>query len=428
MRYAVDGSWQRFGRVVVAGSPLRVFRLTDAGRTVAVDIERGADVPTSTLVERLLDGGAIHPDVAATEASDEAADGHRYRLDDVTIVTPQLGGVVVDDSRVTVDDGSQPPLEGATIRRDRTGGPAAARNAARDRVRTELVAFLDADVAVAPEGHHTWLAPLLAHLDDPRVGLVAPRVLGEPSSPLDMGSEPARVRAGSRVSYVPAAAIVVRRSALDQVGWFDESLHHGEDVDLVWRLDDLGWTCRYEPRSTVWHAPRPTLAARLGQRVDYGASAAPLALHHPGKLAPIRVNGWTAASWVLLATGRAGTAVALAVGSALALPRKLPGVPPTASVELAARGHLLAGTWLAAALRREWFPLLAVACLVSKRARLVALAAFAVAPRRAVTDAAYGVGVWRGMLRHRTLSPIVPAIDAWPGRPVSRSRRPPRSG
>ena len=38
------------------------------------------------------------------------------------------------------------------------------------------------------------------------------------------------------MSYVPAAVLVVRASALDEVGGFDVGMRCGEDVDLVWRL------------------------------------------------------------------------------------------------------------------------------------------------------------------------------------------------
>ena len=394
MRFDLDSSWRRFGSVVLGGSPLRIFRLTSAGERVAEALERADDVDRSTLTDRLLAAGAIHP------ATGAGSTGHRFAASDVTVVTPQLGGrTAIDDGRITVDDGSRPPLTGATVSLDRNRGPAAARNAARPLVDTDLVAFVDADVDLTPRDGSDWLAPLLPHFDDPQVALVAPRVLGEPDSPLDMGDQPARVRAGSRISYVPAAAVVVRRSALEHVGWFDERLRFGEDVDLVWRLDDAGWTCRYEPTSTVWHAPRPTLAARLRQRFDYGSSAAPLALRHPGKLAPLRTNGWTASSWLLVAIGRPSSAIALAVGSALALPGKLPDLPPAAAIGLALRGHLASARWLADALRREWLPLTLVASLCSRRARLLGAAAFAAAPTRVATDAAYACGIWAGMIR-----------------------------
>lgn len=419
MRYRLDGSWVRVGpegEVVLAGSPYRVFRLTNAGAVVAERIEAGDDVRPSRLVDRLVDGGAIHPQPLAASTVGRG---------DVTIVTPQLGGVVQDHRRVTIDDGSEPPLVDATARLPVNRGPAAARNAGRRHATTEFVAFVDADVDLPIDGEGddspraaAWWDPLLAHFDDAGVGLVAPRVLGDDGSSLDLGIEPARIRAGTRVSYVPAATMIVRATAFDAVGGFDETLRFGEDVDFVWRLDQAGWRCRYEPQSTVSHRPRPTVVGRLRQQVGYGSSSAPLALRHPNALAPFRSNGWTAGVWFLAATGHIGAALALAGGSAAALVPKLPGVPAKLSLRLAGTGHLLAGEQLARAVRRAWWPPVLAACLVSRRARLVALASILASPRALVIDIAFGTGLWSSVLRHRTWRPLIPQIAAWPPRPI----------
>ncbi|HXR54921.1 MAG TPA: hypothetical protein VN793_07720, partial [Acidimicrobiales bacterium] len=82
------------------------------------------------------------------------------------------------------------------------------------------------------------------------MALVAPRVVTPtgPSwlaryeaarSPLDLGPIEGKVAPGGRVSYVPSAAIVLRRAAAAQM-CFDERLEAGEDVDLVWRLVEAG--------------------------------------------------------------------------------------------------------------------------------------------------------------------------------------------
>ena len=349
MRLRVDGSWQRYGDVVLAGSPLRLFRLTGRGVAVAEEIEAGREVRRSTLTDRLTDAGAAHP-------FRPSGSPVHFGVDDVTVVTPQLGGVAHADGRVTVDDGSVPPIDGASLRLEVNRGPAAARNAARPRVATALVAFLDADVTTVDRA---WFEALLWHFDDPRVAMVAPRVRGEDRSPLDLGDEPGRIRAGTRVSYVPGAALVLRVDAFDAIGGFDESLRFGEDVDLVWRLDEAGWHCRYDPSVTVWHEPRDTWRARLRQHASYGTSAAPLALRHPRALSPLHVNGWTAATWSLALLGRFSGAVALGAGSSAALVRKLPDVPPRASFALALRGNVLAGRQIAESARRVWWPILA---------------------------------------------------------------------
>lgn len=413
MRYRIDSTWTRFGPVIVAGSPLRLFRTTTAGTSVAERLEAGKDVADSKLTARLLDSGAIHPGVH---------DPVEFTVDDVTIVTPRLvrheHTRVFTDGRIVVDDGSTPPIRDATLRLPINQGPAAARNAARPLVTTPLIAFLDADVDVGPDPA-TWLGPLLGHFDDDTVGLVAPRVLGEQGSPLDLGAAPARIRAGTRVSYVPGAALVLRIEAFDAIGGFDPTLRFGEDVDLVWRLDEAGWRCRYEPASTVWHEPRPTMWERLRQHAAYGSSAAPLALRHPRSLAPAACNGWTAAVWAAVAAGHPVAAGALAVGSAAAL--RLDGVPERAAFGLALHGHVAAGRQFAQAVRRAWWPIIVLGALVSRRARRVALASFIIGRSQTPTDLAYGWGVWTGMWRHRTMAPIRPTISAWPRRAVRRA-------
>jgi hypothetical protein len=144
-------------------------------------------------------------------------------------------------------------------------------------------------------------------------------------------------------------------------------------------------------------------------------------MRHPRALSPLHVNGWTAATWSLALLGRITGALALGVGSSAALVRKLPDVPPRASLGLAVRGHLLAGRQIAESARRVWWPLLAIAALVSRRARWWAALALLSDVRRAPTDLAYGWGVWVGMRRMRTLAPLVPRLSAWPGRQRTRA-------
>ena len=124
-----------------------------------------------------------------------------------------------------------------------------------------------------------------AHFADAEVVAVAPRVRSQAGdgsvleryergrSPLDLGAAEARVAPATRVAYVPSALLVVRRSALEQVGGFDPALRTGEDVDLVWRLVEAGGVVRYEPAVLAWHPPRPGWRAWVGQRVGYGRSA-----------------------------------------------------------------------------------------------------------------------------------------------------------
>ena len=125
------------------------------------------------------------------------------------------------------------------LRRPVNGGPAAARNTGLAAAETPLVAFLDSDCVPGPG----WLDALLPHFADPAVGAVAPRIVPHEagrswlaryegaSSTLDMGQRPSIVRPGSRVPYVPGAALVVRKEAAG--AGFAEDMRVGEDVDFV---------------------------------------------------------------------------------------------------------------------------------------------------------------------------------------------------
>ena len=57
------------------------------------------------------------------------------------------------------------------------------------------------------------------------------------------------------VDWVAGTHIVVRRTAWDEVGGFDEGYFmYGEDVDLCWRLWKAGWRVGFVPDARVVHA------------------------------------------------------------------------------------------------------------------------------------------------------------------------------
>ncbi|RCW40965.1 mycofactocin system glycosyltransferase [Halopolyspora algeriensis] len=431
-----DDSVRRFagGTVLVGGSPLWLLKLGAQGARVFGRWVNGGEAlrrnaGEQRLARRLLDAGLLHP---------ESPRG-RFTLADLTLVTPvkdNASGVhrlleATDElsERIIVDDGSVEPLPEAALRHEKPLGPAAARNAGWQRVRTELIAFVDSDVV--PETG--WLDAILPLFSDPEVAAVAPRIRSRPGdapleryeqdrSALDLGSRPAPVRPMSRVSYVPGAALVVRRSALAELGGFDTRLRFGEDVDLVWRLAASGHTVRYAPESVVWHDPRAGLLEWMRQRFEYGTSAASLSARHPGLLCCAKVSRWSALSWGLLASGRPVTALATAAVTTALFPRALRGrgIPATEALRLAGVGHLGAGRILAEATRRTWWPPALVAALFGGRARAVTSAVLlpcliesagkgpSWALLRLLDDLSYGAGVWAGCLKERTIGPLRP--------------------
>ncbi|MER7012797.1 mycofactocin biosynthesis glycosyltransferase MftF [Saccharopolyspora sp. NPDC000359] len=435
LRLVPDPGLRRFadGRTLAGGTPFRVLRLSAAGAHLVDAWLDGEPVTTgAALAQRLIRTGMVHPHHEQSQ----------FLPEDVTVVLPVRDAHPrAPQSAIVVDDGSRTPVPGAAVRHEVPRGPAAARNAGLELVTTPLVAFLDADVHPEPG----WLEPLLRHFEDPDVAAVAPRVRSTPGdsalaryesarSPLDLGEQPGVVQPGSRISYVPTAALVVRTEVLREVGGFDEDLRYGEDVDLVWRLA-RHHQVRYEPAATAHHQPRRTWPALLRQRFAYGTSAGPLATRHGTAVAPLRTSLWSAATWALASTRRPGPALAVTGVAAALLARKLgrTGVPVVESLRLTALGTLGAGRYLADAIGRPWAPL-AVPLLSASRTGRRVLAAVALRHvldwarerppldparwtlARLADDAAYGCGVLRGALRARTAAPLLPVLTDVGGR------------
>jgi hypothetical protein len=376
------------------------------------------------------------------------------------------------------------------------------------------VAFLDSDCEAGPE----WITSLAAHFADPLVAAVAPRVrpITGPGSagrylgaraPLDMGPQEGRVLPLTRLSYVPTAALLVRRAALaadapgagssgpgpsgtepsgrepsstepsstshsgpgpsgtgpssmgrsgmssSSAGPFDADLRYGEDVDLVWRLAEAGWRVRYDPAASISHAEPATWARVLGRRFRYGNSAAPLARRHPGQVPPLVLQAWPAVAVAALLARRPVAALAAYGAGTGQLVRLLRGwdVPPKGVLRPMADSVLQ--TWLGAGRWTIQYALPVAAAGLARpggrtaRTRLgrrLAVASLLAGPPLAewrrirpplsaaaftlgylADEAAYGAGVYRGVLTERLLSPLLPAV-AW--RPLGKAPAATRPG
>jgi len=454
--------------VVLGGSPWGIVRIAAAARPFVrrLNDAGSAGLAPSTGVEHavvdiLIARGIVHPLPTRESAPDGMVDVvipvyQRPDLLDACLAslrasTPHLRIIVVDDASPDDAVGDVAHSHGTIlIRHPRNRGPAAARNTGLAAATAPIVAFVDADCAVTPG----WLDPLVGHFDDPRVAAVAPRIRPRSNctgllpryeltrSALDMGPRPELVADGAPLGYLPSATLLVRRTALQHLG-FDEELRVGEDVDLVWRLTDSGSLVRYEPASVIFHEIRPRLLNWAGRHFDYGTSAAELDRRHPRRLAPARLSAWNLAIGLLVVGRRPsrGLSIAAALGvaglSAGLMARRLrdsavdPMVAPVVVgkrliAETDAVGHLL---------RREWWPLGWLALAAAPRSGIGRFAAAAmlipiarewftrrpaVDPMRFLAlrlteDASYGSGVITSAIRRMRPGVLLPMVRL-PGR------------
>ena len=456
------------GRILIGGSPLSILRLSEAGARTVTAWFRGEPIGASgteqRLARRLRSNGMAHltPPEAQAPATPEQPIG------DATVVVPvkddpdglnaTLAALCDAIPVVVVDDGSKIPVtvdrpRVRVLRSNAPTGPGRARQRALRDLTADVVVFIDAGVVLPADS----LAQLLRCFEDEAVLAAAPRIVSRPDdhlvgrydirrSPLDLGPGPALVGPGRAVPYVPTACLAARTSALRAAGGFDPVLRYGEDVDLVWRLSDIG-DVRYVPDIEAVHPPRATLAAMVTQRMSYGTAAAPLAARHGDAVSPARLSGWSALVAGLVATGHPLTAIAAGTGTGLALRPKIEPLPD-ATVEallLTARGHWYGGLALLTAVARTWSPLVAAAMLLlpSQRRRMARILAAAAARRLldgprtpaaagldialgVVDDLSYCAGVWKGAANARSAAALRPQIVSWPAPKDGRKSGPTR--
>ncbi len=143
--------------------------------------------------------------------------------------------------------------------------------------RSAFVVALNNDVRVDAE----WLASLVASAKEPRVGMIASKMLfmDRPTVLNSAGLCPAPDGGGmdrgwnhpddgilDRVTDIfgpSAGAALYRREVLQDVGVFDgDFVAYGEDLDLAFRARLRGWTARYAPQAVVYHKYSASIGTR----------------------------------------------------------------------------------------------------------------------------------------------------------------------
>jgi len=175
-------------------------------------------------------------------------------------------------------NGGETPLR-VTALNQPNQGPAAARNLGVEHARGDLVVFIDDDV-VADAGllsahckAHERLGErvvVVGPMLDPPDHTMSPWVAWEQEMlakqylAMDRGD----YTATARQFYTGNASL--RIDHLRSVGGFDPSFRRAEDVELAFRLDDLGLTFHYEPEAIGLHYAERSYDAWRRTAYDYG--------------------------------------------------------------------------------------------------------------------------------------------------------------
>ncbi len=160
------------------------------------------------------------------------------------------------------------------LQENKKQGPASARNRGIVAAKGDIVAFIDADCIADPD----WLANGVKHFKDNTVGCVGGRSLVyKPSSLLEKVLEDSGAVGAQRgpiltypFPYFPTLNVFFRKEVFDEIGYFDESLITGEDVDLCWRMQFYSnYKMAFAQDAVVYHKCRGSLWGLFKQRKGY---------------------------------------------------------------------------------------------------------------------------------------------------------------
>ena len=144
----------------------------------------------------------------------------------------------------------------------------------------EYIVFFNDDVRVQSID---WVESMVEFLQQPSVGIVGPKLVYESNTiqhagmvtgvrrllgtafhclPEDTGDHYNFAQSVREVSLICGACLGIRKDVFDEIGGFDEKnapINHS-DVDLCFKVRELGYSCVYTPHSTLTHIGHMSLA------------------------------------------------------------------------------------------------------------------------------------------------------------------------
>lgn len=193
---------------------------------------------------------------------------------------PAVEVIVVDNDSKDESVGTIQQLYSAVtvLRSQRNTGYAGGNNYGGSCARGEYIAILNNDAYPEP----TWLSNVMRHfLKDSGIGVIGSKIYRYGTNILDsaganidfpIGLAPGRGSGRSvsydkveEVAYVGGAAMVAKKTVLEQAGWFDEDYFcYHEETDLCWRVRLIGYKVLYVPDAVVYHQVSSSFEKKQG--------------------------------------------------------------------------------------------------------------------------------------------------------------------
>ena len=180
--------------------------------------------------------------------------------------------------------------------RQKNMGLSHARNVGLEAARGHIAVYTDSDC----EADEDWLYYLaLALVRGSHVGMGGPNLIPDEGSwvadcvGLSPGG-PTHVMIDDRTAeHVPGCNMAFYTWAARLANGFDPQFRKaGDDVDFIWRLQQLGYTIGFSPAAQVWHYRRNSVQAYLKQQRGYGEAEALLKYKHPDHFNALGASHW----------------------------------------------------------------------------------------------------------------------------------------
>ena len=196
---------------------------------------------------------------------------------------------------------------GITLINVEHSGLSASRNVGLAAAKGDIVAFVDDDTQ--PDPHWLfYIADSFLSRDFASVG--GPNIVPDGQNAFGrvvnfVPGLPTHVLLSDDIAeHIPGCNMAFRKSVLMALKGFDKDFRiAGDDVDLCWRIQEIGGTIGYHPAAVVHHYRRDHFLGFLRQQFNYGKAEAFLEKKWPEKynrLGHVSWMGWVYSPWDLM--------------------------------------------------------------------------------------------------------------------------------